>query len=54
MTIPELLDLVEYWSEHPPLHEMVAAYLGIKSEPEVKKPIDNSEFIAVLGGVNRG
>ena len=25
--------LCAYWSRHPPVHLMVAAYLGIKSEP---------------------
>ena len=29
MTIPRLLEMSEYWKKRPPLHEMVAAYLGI-------------------------
>jgi hypothetical protein len=30
MTLPEYYRLCRYWRAHPPLHLMVAAYLGIK------------------------
>jgi hypothetical protein len=29
MTLAEVEELTRYWSEHPPLHLMVAAYLGV-------------------------
>ena len=32
LTLPRLAALREYWEDHPPLHLMVAAYLGIKSK----------------------
>ena len=35
MDIPRLYALRRYWAQHPPLREMVQAYLGIK--PEVLK-----------------
>jgi hypothetical protein len=35
MDIPRLYALRRYWAQHPPLREMVQAYLGIK--PEVIK-----------------
>lgn len=32
LTLHRYYALCEYWRDHPPLHIMVAAYLGIKSE----------------------
>lgn len=32
MTLPEVMDLFDYWRSNPPVHEMVAAYLGIKGD----------------------
>ena len=32
MDIPRLYALRRYWARHPPLREMVQAYLGIKPE----------------------
>ncbi|QKE40367.1 MAG: hypothetical protein HO274_02735 [Ferrovum myxofaciens] len=32
MDIPRLYALRRYWAQHPPLREMVQAYLGIKIE----------------------
>ena len=34
MDIPRLYALRRYWAQHPPLREMVQAYLGIKIEPK--------------------
>lgn len=34
MDLPRLEAMNTYWRNHPPLHLMVAAYLGIKSEPK--------------------
>ena len=36
VTMSQYNRLARYWSNHPPLHVMVAAYLGIK--PEEPKP----------------
>jgi hypothetical protein len=30
MTLPQFADLCGYWVDHPPLHELVAGYLGYK------------------------
>lgn len=30
MTLLEVEELTKYWTEHPPLHIAVAAYLGIR------------------------
>jgi len=29
MTVPRMEELTRYWNDNPPLHVMVAAYLGI-------------------------
>ena len=28
MTLPQVGELFDYWSSHPPVHELVAMYLG--------------------------
>jgi hypothetical protein len=33
MTLPEYYRLCRYWQGHPPVHLMVAGYLGIKPAP---------------------
>ncbi len=33
MTLPRLYAMQDYWKGAPPVHESVAAYLGIKAEP---------------------
>jgi hypothetical protein len=29
MTLADVTELFDYWADHPPVHEMAAAYLGI-------------------------
>lgn len=36
MTLSDVDDLYEYWREHPPVHELVAAFVGYKP-PERKQ-----------------
>ena len=44
MTLPQVTSIFEYWSDHPPLAEMAAAYLGIK--PKVKLDVEQMKSIA--------
>lgn len=37
MTVPRLSTFTEYWKSHPPMHLLVAAYLGVESPKENKK-----------------
>jgi hypothetical protein len=37
-----------YWEQHPPLHLLVAAYLGVKPSGKKAKMPDNREAIADL------
>lgn len=32
MTIPRLLEMETYWGSHPPIHDMLAAFFGIKKK----------------------
>lgn len=41
-----VLDLSRYWGTRPPVHEMVAAYLGIKELTPPMKPLDVNELRA--------
>ena len=34
--LPRLESLNRYWDQFPPLHVMVASYLGLKPKPKVK------------------
>lgn len=43
MTIPRYLALAKYWKEWPPIHKLVAAYLGYKGK---KEEASLDEFIA--------
>lgn len=51
LTLPRYEALCRYWESHPPVHLMVAAYLGIKPKP---RPLregeeqDYSELFALM------
>jgi hypothetical protein len=32
VTIPRLLEMETYWGTHPPIHDMLAAFFGIKGK----------------------
>ena len=57
MELPDAIELFNYWSEHPPVHLMVAAYLGVKSQsPKLKQDEQDSavsQFIGLLGMGNQ-
>jgi hypothetical protein len=38
MTLLDVGELTAYWAEHPPLHMLVAAYLGVGKEKRPRKP----------------
>lgn len=44
--MPRLAAFEGYWSDHPPVHHLVAAYLGYKP-PEAPKGID--DFMKAMG-----
>lgn len=47
MDLPRLLALQAYWADHPPLHLMVKAYLGIKPK-EKEEPGRLEELLAMI------
>jgi len=48
LTWPRLEALARYWNDHPPVHELVAAYMGVK--PGNKEASDLGELIAQFEG----
>ena len=38
MTLFDLEELTKYWVEHPPLHILVGAYLGVGKQPRPTPP----------------
>jgi len=51
MTIPMVEELNRYWSLHPPMHIMVADYLGYKPKAK-EKQADLAEIIAMSNAMN--
>ena len=51
MTLPQFADLCAYWVDQPPLHELVAGYLGYKRK--AKEPAAELGTLLALapGGV---
>lgn len=48
LDIPRIVTFNAYWRTSPPLHLMVAAYLGIKPAPVALVPPANDEQAAAL------
>ncbi|MFK7088685.1 hypothetical protein AAFM71_07695 [Chromobacterium violaceum] len=46
--LPRLEAMNTYWRNHPPLHLMVAAYLGIKPETPATPTDDQPDLATVL------
>lgn len=47
--------LTHYWQKHPPVHLLVAGFMGYKPQAEEKKYGDLGELIAMFpGGVISG
>ncbi|KTR97008.1 hypothetical protein SB2_02740 [Methylobacterium radiotolerans] len=38
MTLWDVRRLYRYWSAHPPVHELVAAFMGVKAQAELPPP----------------
>ena len=56
LTLPRVYALMNYWGKHPPLHVMVAAYLGIKDEAEeiLGEDADLGNFLGDLAAASPG
>jgi hypothetical protein len=37
MTLPRLYGLNNYWRDHPPLHSLIGAFLGVKPADKPKQ-----------------
>lgn len=50
MTLDDVLDLFDYWKDHPPVQWMVQGYLGIKPQEKELTPEEiRAQFTANLG-----
>lgn len=47
LDLPRLVEFENYYGRHPPLHIMVANYLGIKPGQRVIKPSSDSDEVSV-------
>jgi hypothetical protein len=66
MTLLQVEELMSYWAQHPPLHLLVAAYIGVERRKQSSKPpvfagqkrepsSDGGPMLAQLGpGFNTG
>jgi hypothetical protein len=62
MTLFDLEELATYWAEHPPLHILVGAYLGVgkrqrkgmPSMPPSQRPAADSDLAALLAELGPG
>jgi len=55
MTLPRLDAMKDYWNDNPPLHQLVAAYLGHKpvaSKTDEMGTLD--DFVKAMGGLKNG
>lgn len=41
MTLPRLSGMMEYWNEHPPLHILLAAFMGVKPSRRGRPSVSN-------------
>jgi hypothetical protein len=42
MTLLDVEELTSYWAEHPPVHILVAAYLGLNGQKRTRIPAKTS------------
>lgn len=51
--LPRLDAMTRYWNDHPPVHVMVAAYLGVKPSNQSKQPSKSNpqESLQQLAGM---
>ena len=52
--LPRLRAMQKYWEGNPPIHIMVARYLGIKAKTEDEPAADNEGLLAALEAFNGG
>lgn len=51
---PAVMDLIDYWADNPPVHRLVAAYLGVKPKRKRKKPQEQPTDLQALVNLMNG
>jgi hypothetical protein len=46
--------MISYWSTNPPVHLMVAAYLGIESKPKETTYASEEDVASILAAFGQG
>ena len=54
LTLPRLTALTKYWSEHPPVHLLLAGFVGFKPEKAEEKGGTMLDFIRDIGALTPG
>jgi len=56
MTLPRIYGLTQYWRDHPPLHILIGAFLGVKpaTKPETKENVDQMIGDFMAAGLRMG
>lgn len=49
----DIVSLYRYWDERPPVHELAAAYLGLKPRSEPAREVPASDIAAFFADMKR-
>ena len=53
MPFCDVMELLDYWADYPPVHWMIRSYLGIEKR-KVLDPMEAAEAMKVLNRSSRG
>lgn len=51
---PDAMDLLDYWAEHPPVHVLVAAKMGLKPKKKTKPKAATGNDMQALANMFNG
>ena len=46
-----MVELSNYWADHPPVHELVAAFMGVKAKPKQPEIPASTDDPSGIGGL---
>jgi hypothetical protein len=49
MTLPQVYELLGYWEKHPPVHLLVAGYLGYRPKPKIRPASAAADIGGLIG-----
>jgi hypothetical protein len=54
MTLADVREIADYWAEHPPVHLLLAAFIGFKPEPTIEGGGDWATSLPPAPGIVSG